>query len=134
MASQRDESDGGTLRSTELTAIPETEIPNMEFDDVLDESTEGKEESGPPVHVVMKDNKRAWGVCVAAFLTQIIVMGNIHVFGLYFVSFLNEFKSTKATTGQFQFDLLLLRRTKSAASRMESKSNFLREHLCLEQN
>ena len=51
------------------------------------------------ITVTRKDNKKAWLVCFAAFLIQVIVVGNLHVFGIYFISFLDEFKATKATTG-----------------------------------
>ena len=53
----------------------------------------------PSEGVSNKDNKKAWCVCLAGFLVQVIVIGNLHVFGIYFISFLKEFKSSKATTG-----------------------------------
>ena len=47
----------------------------------------------------LKDGKRAWIVCFSAFLLQVIIVGTLHVFGLFFVVFLDEFHCTKAEAG-----------------------------------
>ncbi len=83
--------EGTRLRNTELTAIPESESSHQES------STASDDKELP--HVAVKDNRKAWTVCMAAFFSQVIVMGNVHVFGIYYVSFLDEFKETKAKTG-----------------------------------
>ena len=48
----------------------------------------------------LKDSKRAWLVCFAAFLIQVVIVGVLHVFGVFFVALIDEFHSSKAATGQ----------------------------------
>ncbi|XP_013401404.1 monocarboxylate transporter 10 [Lingula anatina] len=45
-----------------------------------------------------KDGTRAWLVCFGGFLIQVLIVGFLHVYGIFFVKFLEEFKSSKATT------------------------------------
>ncbi len=37
-------------------------------------------------------------MCLAAFLIQVIVVGHLHVFGIYYISFLEDFKDSKGKT------------------------------------
>ncbi len=48
----------------------------------------------------LKDSPRAWLVCVAACLIQIIHIGVLHVYGLFFIEFVEEFSCDKAKAGK----------------------------------
>lgn len=50
--------------------------------------------------VIVKDGKLAWVVCVAGFLLQVLIVGMLHVFGVFFVEFIQEFKKTKGEIGK----------------------------------
>ena len=43
-----------------------------------------------------------WVICVSAFFTQLIVMGINNSFGILFTTLLEEFKKSKAETGNIQ--------------------------------
>ena len=86
-------SDGKRLRNNDLTPCQSVsnsgspQLPHQTEDASLTNSRK-------------KDDKKAWLVCIAAFVIQVIIIGNLHVFGIYFISFLNEFQGSKATTGK----------------------------------
>ncbi|KAI0237666.1 Monocarboxylate transporter 13 [Lamellibrachia satsuma] len=48
--------------------------------------------------LALKDSKRAWVVCFAACLVQVVIVGVLHIFGLFFIVFLEEFQCSKAKT------------------------------------
>ena len=48
---------------------------------------------------VVKDSRVAWLVCFAAFLIQVLIVGVLHVIGVFFVQFLKEFECTKGDAG-----------------------------------
>lgn len=50
--------------------------------------------------LALKDSKRAWVVCFAACLVQVVIVGVLHIFGLFFIVFLEEFQCSKAKTGK----------------------------------
>ena len=50
---------------------------------------------------VQKDGKRSWCVCAAAYCIQVVILGVLHAFGVFFVAFIDEFKTTKSTTGKY---------------------------------
>lgn len=47
-----------------------------------------------------KDSKYAWFVCFCGWLTQVLITGFLHGFGVFFVKFVDEFKASKSTTGE----------------------------------
>ena len=87
-------SDGKRLRNNDLTPCRSVsnsgnpQLPMQTEDDSLTNSRK-------------KDDRKAWLVCIAAFFIQVIIVGNLHVFGIYFISFTNEFQGSKATTGMY---------------------------------
>ena len=63
--------------------------------------TVGEREMGHTVTTSsLKDCGRSWLVCFAAFLIQVLNVGVMHVFGVFFVAFLDDFNKSKAETGQ----------------------------------
>ncbi|XP_067676408.1 uncharacterized protein [Haliotis asinina] len=44
-----------------------------------------------------KDSKWAWIVCVCSWMTQVLILGILHAFGVFFVEFIEDFKTTKGT-------------------------------------
>ena len=50
--------------------------------------------------LALKDSKRAWVVCFAACLVQVVIVGVLHIFGLFFIVFLEEFQCSKAKAGK----------------------------------
>ena len=46
-----------------------------------------------------KDSKISWVVCFAAFLVQVIIVGVLHVFGVFFVALIEEFQCSRAEAG-----------------------------------
>lgn len=48
---------------------------------------------------VVKDSKFAWVKCFAAFTIQVVIVGVLHCFGVFFVEFIEEFNTTKAEAG-----------------------------------
>ena len=48
----------------------------------------------------LKDSSKAWVVCFAAFVIQVLDVGVLHVFGVFFVALIDEFHSTRATVGK----------------------------------
>ncbi|XP_071115322.1 uncharacterized protein [Haliotis cracherodii] len=44
-----------------------------------------------------KDSKWAWIVCVCSWITQVLILGILHAFGVFFVEFIEDFKTSKAT-------------------------------------
>ena len=52
--------------------------------------------------IALKDSKRAWLVCFSACLVQVVIVGVLHVFGLFFIVFIEEFKCSKAKAGKNQ--------------------------------
>ena len=84
------DNDGARLRNGEISAsqsVSNTGAPLQSEGDIT-------------TNTRIKDNKKAWIVCFASFAIQVIVLGNLHVFGIYYISFLSEFKASKATTGK----------------------------------
>ena len=84
------DNDGTRLRNGEISAsqsVSNTGAPLQSEGDIT-------------TNTRIKDNKKAWIVCFASFAIQVIVLGNLHVFGIYYISFLSEFKASKATTGK----------------------------------
>lgn len=49
-----------------------------------------------------KDSRRSWIVCGAVIVTQILILGVLHAFGIFFVVLTHEFASTKANVGLYQ--------------------------------
>lgn len=49
-----------------------------------------------------KDSRRSWIVCGAVIVTQILILGVLYVFGIFFVVLTHEFASTKANVGLYQ--------------------------------
>jgi hypothetical protein len=59
-------------------------------------------EEGPDIeYASVKDTKYSWVVCFAGFSLQVIVVGFLHVFGIFFINFVEEFGTTKAKTGAY---------------------------------
>ena len=91
-----DKSESGTVISVhniDLEAGPNPENNNLDFHKNVDY----------PVftnNLPSKDSGRSWLVCFSAFLIQVINVGVLHVFGVFFVAFLREFKSSKGETGE----------------------------------
>lgn len=48
----------------------------------------------------VKDSKYAWVVCLAGFLNQVLILGVLHVFGVFFVEFVKEFNATRGHVGK----------------------------------
>ena len=51
---------------------------------------------------VAKDSKQAWLVCIAAVSSQVVHLGILHAFGVFFVALLEDFPCTKAAAGELQ--------------------------------
>lgn len=49
-----------------------------------------------------KDSRLSWIVCGAVIVTQILILGVLHAFGIFFVVLTHEFASTKANVGLYQ--------------------------------
>lgn len=49
------------------------------------------------------DGGLSWLVVISSFLMQFVSLGFQHIFGLFFVDLLREFKDTKATVGMYIF-------------------------------
>ena len=57
----------------------------------------------------LKDTRRCWYVVVAGFLIQVLILGVLHVFGVFFVALIEEFKCSKADAGmKFTFNIRIL--------------------------
>lgn len=50
---------------------------------------------------VKKDSKVSWFICFNGWLTQILILGVLHGFGVFFVEFTKDFKSSKSKAGKF---------------------------------
>ena len=48
----------------------------------------------------LKDSKFAWLVCASSFTIQVLHVGFLHAFGVFFVAFSKEFGSSKAAVGR----------------------------------
>ncbi|CAH1798541.1 unnamed protein product [Owenia fusiformis] len=46
--------------------------------------------------VSLKDSRRSWIVCFAGFLIQVLIVGILHVWGVFFLSICNEFNASRA--------------------------------------
>ena len=46
------------------------------------------------------DNRDAWIVLVASYLMQVVIMGIMHTFGIFYLSFLQEFGASEGVTGE----------------------------------
>lgn len=55
-----------------------------------------------------KDTKYSWFVCSCAFITQVFVLGVLHAFGVFYVEFIKDFKSSKGETGNLQGSLAVV--------------------------
>lgn len=47
-----------------------------------------------------KDSNYSWFVCFSGWLTQVLITGFLHGFGVFFVKFVEEFKASKSKTGE----------------------------------
>ena len=47
-----------------------------------------------------KDTKYSWFVCSCAFFSQVFVFGVLHAYGVFFVEFLKDFKTSKGEAGK----------------------------------
>lgn len=47
-----------------------------------------------------KDSKYSWFVCFSGWLSQVLITGFLHGFGVFFVKFVDEFKASKSETGE----------------------------------
>ena len=47
-----------------------------------------------------KDSRRCWLVCFAAWLAQVVIIGVLHVFGVFLVALIEEFKCSRADAGE----------------------------------
>ena len=71
-------------------------LPAQSIDDDDDDDDD------PALHkdaTALKDSKRCWVVCFAAFLLQAITVGTLHVFGVFFVALIDEFDCTRSEAG-----------------------------------
>ena len=56
------------------------------------------EDPGPRIP---KDSRLAWVTCFAAFFIQVFIVGVLHIFGVFFVAFIDEFQTSKANAGEW---------------------------------
>ena len=61
----------------------------------------------------LKDTSKAWVVCFAAFIIQVLDVGVLHVFGVFFVALVEDFGASRAVVGEkayflFQFNISFL--------------------------
>lgn len=47
----------------------------------------------------LTDSKRSWFVCFCGWLTQVVILGVLHGFGVFFVQFVDEFNATNSKAG-----------------------------------
>ncbi len=79
-----------------------TEITDQQDQNISSQThgESGRDEGVVSAIGVVKDSRQAWLVCLGAFLLQVLVVGVLHVFGVYMVAFLKEFKCTTVEAGK----------------------------------
>ena len=77
----------------DVTVDVQVEEPN---DEKHNESIRGD----PDSFQSLKDGRRAWFVCASSFTIQVLHVGFLHAFGVFFVAFSREFQTSKAAVGK----------------------------------
>ena len=66
----------------------------------IQQNPSSADETQIPEWTKYKDGKRAWLVVIAAFSIQVVVVGILHIFGVFFVALVAEFNATKGDAGE----------------------------------
>lgn len=75
-------------------------MANVEKSLMIEELSEENEQT-------KRDSKISWFVCFCGWLTQVVILGVLHGFGVFFVEFVEEFNATNSKAGTFHVKLTL---------------------------
>ena len=91
----------GTCKSDKRVSIdPNIEIlRDNEFTVIQAEDFTTRNES--EMAAALKDTRRCWYVCFAAWLIQALIVGVLHVFGVFFIVLIDDFNCSKAEAGMY---------------------------------